>query len=246
MLKRMGVTLVVLALAGCSSDDGPGIQPDGSPGGKNDVGGVAADQTAGIPDTGALAKQDTGTKPLQPQKKACKYFCSTLADCPQGAVACQNKACLQCTDNSHCQQYPSKTCDKKRGVCLVCTQDSHCTYQGQKIYSGKCATQYGECVRCTSSADCNWPNSTTKICLNGICIACQKDADCQGASMKRCNAMTGFCSLCKTSAECCPSGQTCGLTCDPKTGYCLCSTAKQCSDAYQSQYKFQWDCQPLS
>ncbi len=218
--------VVIMTLAGCSSN-GTGTQPQADTG-------VASD--GANPDTGTTYF-DQGQ---QQNKKTCWYFCNTVAECPKGAVACTNKVCIECTNNSHCQKYPSKQCDTVRGLCLVCTQDSHCTYQGKKIYSGKCAAKLGLCVRCATSADCNWPNSATKICAKGLCIQCQNDGHCTGAPMKRCDP-TGFCSLCKTNAECCPPGQPCGLTCDTQTGYCLCGTAKQCSDLYPTS-TYKWEC----
>jgi hypothetical protein len=234
-----GLALVLAqGLAGCGDDGGQVRQDARTSWPMADAGGQQQD-TSWWQQDGGGQQQDTGS---QQQSKVCWYFCNTVTDCPAGAVACKDKACLECTDDSHCQNYPAQKCDKARGTCIFCTQDSHCTYQGQKIYSGKCDTTVGLCVKCSAPADCSWANSAYPICQNGRCVQCQSDASCAGATMKRCNTKTGMCSLCKTSAECCPPGQACGLTCDAATGNCICATAKQCSDAYQTTFKYQWDC----
>jgi hypothetical protein len=244
-LRGIVLVGVLAAAAGCSNGnnggggtpaavDGSSAGPDQSPyqgvldsGGQSDIT-MFHDQSVAWPDSQGPAV-----------KKACFPYCSSMADCPQGAVACKNKVCMMCTSDSHCQQMGgAKKCDVATGSCIMCTQDSHCSYYGQPMWSGKCDTQLKLCVKCNTDSDCNWKNSTTKLCVASRCVQCKSDADCASSHAKGCDQF-GFCSKCKSDVECCPPGQTCGLKCDVGLGACLCQTDKNCSDVF-TQGK--WEC----
>jgi hypothetical protein len=245
MIWRRGIVLAAALAAGCSEGDG-GSAPsaaDGSSTADLTTHQGLIDHGAGAKDTMALFQDQSAAWPDSQApttvKKGCFGYCTTLADCPQGAVACTNKVCIACTSDAQCQQMGgAKKCDVATGSCIMCTQDSHCFYYGQPMWSGKCDTQLKLCVKCSTSSDCQWQNSTTKLCVANRCVQCKSDADCASAQAKGCDQW-GFCSMCKSDAECCPPGQACGLKCDLGLGACLCQTDKDCTDVF-TQGK--WEC----
>jgi hypothetical protein len=199
------------------------------------------------PDAAPTYQWDTGAAGsdalLGGVKRACSGYCTSTADCPQGAVACANKRCIYCTSDAQCVQYGgAQKCDVASGSCVMCEQDSHCSYYGQKLWTGKCDLTYKMCVKCSSDADCAWQGSPAPKCVNSVCVQCTSDADCAGQSVTGCDVASGFCYKCKSDAECCPPGTTCGLTCDLPTGACLCTSDQQCKD---TAGEGNWECLPL-
>ena len=187
-------------------------------------------------------KQDAGPKPdTTPQPvKVCISYCDNVSDCAQGAKACVNKKCVFCQSNLDCQPWGgAMKCDTSSGICIMCESDMHCFSMGQPIWSGKCDTSLKLCVKCASPQDCNWQNSTTKICKNNQCVQCQSDGDCASQPVKGCDQY-GFCAKCKSDAECCPPTKPgCALKCNLAKGWCTCQTNNECQNAATEG---KWEC----
>ena len=189
----------------------------------------------------------------------CIDKCITNQDC-QGSQACNSdKNCVECVDDSHCEQgyhCRNQICEMScrsdsdcfdRGTRKVCTVSSRCEECSDHHHCNgstvNCDLETMTCKRkCTSKHDC----ANDEYCKEGRCkTKCRSDDHC--SENHHCDVYTGLCQTCTSNdhcnatekcqknqcvhcEDCTDQGTSCITNKDCGTGK-YCNYIKQCVDA---------------
>jgi hypothetical protein len=139
--------------------------------------------------------------------------------------------CVECRDDSQCQQAGLQHCDLSKDRCVECLVDRDCpqgelcTDSRQCVHSCAdggvcpsgaryCSVPPGYCQYCRDDNAC--PTATPICGPTFRCVQCASSRDCTMPSLTHCNSATNRCVACLSSDDCFRQEQ-----CDPVSHVCV-------------------------
>jgi Cys-rich repeat protein len=165
-----------------------------------------------------------------PSQDARLASCADDNDCifPRVTLFCDVSSgkCVECREDSQCQQVGLQHCDLTKDRCVECLEDMHCpqgevcTDSRQCVHScadgGVCPSGTrcfaGYCQSCRDDSNCSYP---TPVCVYR-CVQCASSRDCNMPPLTHCNSATNRCVACLSSDDCPRQEQ-----CDPASHVCV-------------------------
>lgn len=168
-----------------------------------------------------------------PSQDARLASCTDNSDCmfPRVTLFCDVSSgkCVECREDSQCQQVGLQKCDLTKDRCVECLDDMDCpqgelcTDSKQCVHScpdgGGCPSgtkcYLGYCQSCRNDSTCASATPATPVCVYR-CVQCASSQNCNMPSLTHCNSATNRCVACLSSDDC--RGQE---QCDPASHMCL-------------------------
>lgn len=142
--------------------------------------------------------------------------------------------CVECVDNTHCNQVGLGVCDVARHQCVECESSTSCgtgyecvrdahrcvkscsSLEECPAGSVECDPERHLCEQCEVRADC-LASDGTHICIGeaGVCVECISDTECS-APVGHCDRATNHCVECVDSDHCTSDAPWC----DPVSHVC--------------------------